>query len=167
MRRHHAAVLSLCLSALGERSAADDAAQETFLKAYRGLGRFAGNSSFSTWLYRIASNHCLDLLRRKARERTESLDAIVEKEGEALKRLLSAGPGTGPAEEDSDLVRRVLDQLDPDYRLILTLREVSGLSYEELSEALDCTLDAVKARLQRARRRFEEILRHITGAPSV
>src|SRR5471030_797501 len=74
IRRHHARVLGLCVSMLGP-SAAEDAAQEVFLKAYDRLKDFRRDSAFSTWLYRVASNHCLDALRRDARRRTESLEA--------------------------------------------------------------------------------------------
>ena len=160
VRRHHAWVLGLCASALGDRAAADDAAQEVFLKAYSGLQRFKGGSSFATWLHRIAANHCLDLLRSRVRRRTESWDELLEKEGDRIQRLLTAPPDEERAREDADLVARVLDCLPPEYRLVLTLREVQGLSYEEAAAAMGCTLDSVKARLQRARREFTERLRH-------
>src|SRR4051812_42500427 len=78
IRRHHARIAGLCASLLGGPSQADDAAQEVFLKAYRSLGQYRGTSSFSTWLYRIASNQCLDLLRAQSRRRSESLEAALE-----------------------------------------------------------------------------------------
>ena len=166
IRRHHARVLGLCLSMLGGRAQADDAAQEVFLKAYQSLDKFKGSSALSTWLYRIASNHCLDLLRKEARQKAESLEAILEGEGGAVERLLSE-PDQQRRAEDADLIERVLRALPPDYRLILTLREIEGLSYEEIMEAMDCTLDSVKARLRRARESLEESLRHISGSGSV
>lgn len=166
VRRHHAAVLGLCVSMLGDEALADDAAQETFLKAYASLSEYRGDSSFSTWLYRIAANRCLDLRRQRSRRPAESLDALVEEESPRLRRLLSEQEG-GKSAEDADLVRRVLDALPEDYRLILTLREVQGLDYKELTQALDCSMDAVKARLRRARLDFQEKLRHILGAAGV
>jgi len=167
VRRNHAWVLGLCAATLSDRSAADDAAQEVFLKAYKSLPQFKGGSSFSTWLHRIASNHCLDLLRSRSRRKTESWDELLEKEGEHVHRLLAAPPDEGRSREDADLVQRVLACLPPDYQLVLTLREVQGLSYDEIAAAMGCSLDSVKARLQRARRDFTERLRHFLEPLSV
>jgi len=160
VRKYHSWVIALCSSVLRDRTLAEDAAQEVFLKAYQSLPEFRGASSFSTWLYRIASNHCLDLLRGLARRRTESWDALLELEGEGIQRLLAAPADEERSREDADLARRVLTCLSPEYRLILTLREIQGLTYQEIAAALDCSLDAVKARLRRARRDFEGRLRH-------
>ena len=146
---------------LGGEAQAEDAAQEVFLKAYGRLKNFRGDSSFSTWLYRVASNHCLDLLRREARRKTESWDALVEREEPRIRRLLVDPNDGARAVEDADLVRAVLARLPADYRLILTLREMEGLEYKELMTALDCSMDSVKAKLQRARRLFREIFGHI------
>src|SRR5262249_871335 len=144
IRRHHAKVMGLCLSMLRNGSLAEDAAQEVFIKAYRSLGRFSGDSSFSTWIYRIAANHCLDILRHEAREKKESLDSLLERQGDHAHRLFTAAPDAPLTAEDDDLIQRLLRSLPPDYQLILTLREIQGLSYKELTEALDCSLDAVK-----------------------
>lgn len=167
IRRNHAAVMGLCLSMLNNRPQAEDAAQDIFIKAYRSLDKFREDSSFSTWLYRIASNHCLDLLRQRSRERADSLENLLDKEGDRAQRLFFAEPPAVLAPEDADLIERALSRLPPDYRLILTLREVQGLNYKELAEALECSLDAVKARLKRARRSLEEMGRHILESDSV
>lgn len=160
VRRHHARIFALCASMLGA-SAADDAAQEVFLKAHARLKDFRRDSAFSTWLYRVASNHCLDLLRREARRKTDSLEALTERDGATLQRLLLDPSDRTRSLEEADLVRAVLARLPEDYRLILTLRELEGLEYKEIMAALDCSLDSVKAKLQRARRQFREILGHI------
>ncbi len=167
VRRHHAPILVLCVSMLGDREEADDAAQEAFVKAYRSLSRFQRDCAFSTWMYRIASNHCLDRLRRRARERSESLEAVLEAGGDAAEAVMPALPSATQALEDADLVERALACLPPDYRLILTLRETQGLDYHELTQTLDCSLDAVKTRLKRARRLFEEKVRHLLGPTNV
>jgi RNA polymerase sigma-70 factor (ECF subfamily) len=166
VRRYEAKVRRLCISMLSDPSDADDAAQEIFLKAYRSLDRFRGASSFSTWLYRIAANHCRDRLRARAREAAESWEALIEEQGDRIERLLSTPQETDTSGE-ADLVRRVLAQLSPDYRLILVLREVEGLSYEELADTLQCSLDAVRGRLSRAREDFEERFRHFLGSDHV
>lgn len=167
IRRHHPAIVGLCASMLHDPSQAEDAAQETFLKAFRSLDRFRRDSAFSTWVYRIASNHCLDLLRRRARERSESLEAFEEREGERVRELFAAKPDSPVSAEDADLLDRVLAELPEDYRLILTLREIQGLNYKEMADTLDCSLDAVKARLKRARQRIEQITRHFFDSGNV
>jgi len=168
VRRHHPRVMSLCVSMLGDRALAEDAAQDVFLKAYRRLRDFRGDAAFSTWLYRVASNRCLDLLRSAARRKEDSWESFVEREGDGVRRLLAESASERPLmDEDADLVRRVLGRLPEDYRLILTLREVEGLDYRELMDALDCSLDSVKAKLRRAREKFREILRHIEPSRDV
>lgn len=167
VRRHYPRILGLCVSMLGDASEAEDAAQETFLKAYRSLADFEGKSSFGTWLHRIASNRCLDALRRRTRRGEESLDALLETEGPRVRRLVAEPARGGDPSGDADLVRRVLDRLTPEHRLILTLRELQGLDYKELMEALDCSMDAVKSRLRRARAAFLMLARHISGSSGV
>src|SRR5690348_9660792 len=78
VRRHHPGVATLCRSMLGDDAAADDAAQDVFLKAHRSLKSFRGDAKLSTWLYRVATNRCLDLLRAAGRAKTQSLDALLE-----------------------------------------------------------------------------------------
>ncbi|MFH1723997.1 MAG: sigma-70 family RNA polymerase sigma factor [Elusimicrobiota bacterium] len=167
VRKYQGKVRRLCASILSDTSRAEDAAQEVFIKAYRSLADFQALSAFSTWLYRIASRHCLDLLRKEARQRTESWDALVEAEGESIHKLLDLPPDPERSLEDADLVRRVLSHLPADYRMVLVLRELQRMSYDEIAEALDCSLDAVKARLRRARRDFEERLRHFLEPDNV
>ena len=167
VRRYQMRVLQLCVSMLSNHAQAEDAAQEIFFKAYESLKRFRQDSSFSTWLYRIASNHCLDLLRKKSRHKTESWDGLIEEKGEKIQELLVAPQDPDRAREDAELVRYVLSCLNPDYRLVLTLREIHGLNYQEIAQAMNCSLDSVKARLRRARRDFEEKLRHSLKSENV
>ncbi len=166
IRRHHPRILGLCRSLLGDEALAEDAAQEVFLKAYERLRNYRGDAAFSTWLYRVASNRCLDERRRQARARSESLDAWSESERESL-RDLPSGADEESRREDADLAARALEGLPDDYRRILLLREVEGLDYKELAEVLDCSLDSVKAKLRRARERLRESLRHILGGTGV
>ncbi len=166
VRLHSPRVRALCAATLGNADEAEDAAQETFLKAHRALGRFAGGSSVATWLHRIAVNECLDRLRAAGRRRSQSLDALLEADANALGSALSeASPAK--ALEDRDLVERLLAKLNPEQRLALTLRETQGLSYEEIAEAMDCSLDSVKARIKRARADLLEMARHFSGSDGV
>ena len=166
VRRHHPAVMSLCMGMLADKAAAEDVAQETFLKAYASLKDFRGDAAFSTWLYRIASNKCLDAGRKISRAKTQSLDSLLEGNNEALQRL-AAAPGPERALEDAQLVEQILSCLPDAYRLILTLRELQGLTYEEIAVAMSCTVDSVKARLQRARKEFLDQLRHFAAPENV
>lgn len=164
VRAHHARVLGLCLGMLGDPAAADDAAQEAFLSAWKSLASFKGDSAFGTWVHRIAANKCLDSRRRMGRRAEDSLEAILEGGGEPGP---SVGAGPERAAEAADLAARVLGSLSGEYRLILTLREVQGLSYEEIMAVMDCSLDSVKARLRRAREAALESLRHFSKGGGV
>jgi RNA polymerase sigma-70 factor (ECF subfamily) len=167
VRRHHPQLLRLCRSILEDAAQSEDAAQEIFIKAYRAVGGFQGESSFSTWLYRIASNHCLNLLRKRNREKTKSWDAILEREGESGFRRLSAVDGTAEFMEKRDILRALLSSLLPEYRMALTLRELQGYTYEEIAQAMNCSLDSVKARLRRARAQLSERMRHFQESKNV
>lgn len=168
VRRYHGKVFQLCYGMLGTAERAEDAAQEAFLKAFKRLSQFRGEAAFSTWLYRLTSNHCLDLLRSKTRQRTDSWDEMVETQGERAEALLQAPSGPeGPSAELRETVHLLLNELKPEYRVVLTLREMQGLTYEEIAETLDTSLDSVKARLRRARQQLAEKLRHVLNAATV
>ncbi len=154
------------MSFLSDESLAEDAAQESFLKAYCSLHTFRGDSAFSTWLYRITVNHCKDLLRKRAREKTQSWEAMMEEYGEPIQRLwMQEDPKS--AGFQAEFVERLLSELPPDYRVILTLREMQGLSYEEMAGTLECTVELVKSRLRRAREALQKKLRHFLDAENV
>ncbi|MBI4347859.1 MAG: sigma-70 family RNA polymerase sigma factor [Elusimicrobia bacterium] len=167
VRRHHPAILALCRSMLNDPAEADDAAQEAFLKAWRSLADFSGGSGFGTWLYRIASNQCLDLLRSRARRKAESLEELVERDAPALERAL--GPSAQPLDrlEAGDLAARLLAGLPEEQRLALVLRETEGLRYDEIAKVMGCSVDSVKARLKRARQALGESLRHFSTPEDV
>jgi RNA polymerase sigma-70 factor (ECF subfamily) len=166
VRRNHVRVLGFCRSMLGDATSAEDAAQEVFLKAFRSIEKFRGGSAFYTWLHRIAVRHCLDLLRGEARRKTRSWDALLEDEGDRVQALLSQ-PDSSRSLEDRDLAARLLAVLPPDYRTVLILREMEGQTYEEIADTMGCTVDSVKARLQRARRDLTERLRHFLAPKNV
>ncbi len=146
IEKYEGKVARLCMSILRDRYS-EDAVQEVFLKAYRSLDRFKAESAFSTWLYRITHNHCLNIIRKFKAERTVSMDAILEKTGAAD----WAAPDSGDAFEWKRTAQELLARLSEDERSILTLREVEGLSYRELAETFELSVEAVKSRLFRAR----------------
>jgi len=114
-----------------------------------------------------AANHCKDLLRKRSREKTESWEALVEAQGEQVQQLLTSTEDPKSVPADAELVERILSRLPPNYRLILTLREVQGLTYQERADTLACSVDAVKARLRRARQELQDTLRHFLGSRNV
>jgi len=160
VQRYQRKVRGYCQSMLGDPVQADEAAQDSFVKAYQSLSKFRGDSAFSTWLYRITTNHCLDMLRRRKRRPTVSWDALMEQETGFLQKLASTEAQAASTLENRDLADKILSTLPADYRTLLTLREAEGLSYEELGTVLHCSVDAVKSRLSRARKAMQERVRH-------
>ena len=163
VRRHQDHVYGLCLSLMKNPTDAEDAAQEIFLKAYRRLKDFRFESSFSTWLYRVAYHHSLDLLKARARRPAESLDAMMEAQGE----FAAESPEHADPTAEADHARQALNGLRPEDRLVLTLREIQGLTYEEMTTTLNISLDAVKSRLRRARETLRETAGHFFRSPVV
>jgi RNA polymerase sigma-70 factor (ECF subfamily) len=152
---HEKRIYNLALRMTCSPEDAMDVAQEAFLKAFTSLRDFRGDCSFSTWLYRIASNVCLDQLRKRHRVAVTSLDKPVTTcEGQAGRQV--ADPGDGPEEmaerrEVQDAVRASIESLQPEHRIVILLRDIHGLSYDEISTILNCSLGTVKSRLNRAR----------------
>ena len=151
------AVYAIAQRMTGNAEDAADMTQETFIKAYNSLQSFRGDSKFSVWLYRIASNVCLDFLRSRSRKPTVSL-SVEDDEGEEG-QLDIADESQSPEllmerGLTRDAVRRGLDTLPPDYRQILLLREIQGLSYDEIAAALEIEVGTVKSRIFRARKRL-------------
>jgi RNA polymerase sigma-70 factor (ECF subfamily) len=167
VRKYEVRVRGLCLTMFANQSLAEDAAQEVFIKVYQALSKFRQDSSFSTWLYRIAVNHCKDILRKLARAKSESWDALLEREGEKIETLFTTPPSSAGETDPSELIAKLLSHLPEKSRTILILREIQGLSYQEIAETLKCSLDSVKARLKRAREALTEKARHFIRPENV
>ncbi|MBR1566423.1 MAG: sigma-70 family RNA polymerase sigma factor [Oscillospiraceae bacterium] len=151
------AVYAIAQRMTGNPEDAADMTQETFIKAYNSLSSFRGDSKFSVWLYRIANNVCLDFLRSKNRRPTVSLSTEDDDGEETQLDIADESQSPELLLESSltrDAVRRGLDSLPPDYKQILLLREIQGLSYEEIAAALDIESGTVKSRIFRARKRL-------------
>lgn len=151
------AVYAIAQRMTGNAEDAADMTQETFIKAYNSLQSFRGDSKFSVWLYRIANNVCLDFLRSRNRRPTVSLSAEDDDGEETQLDIADESQSPELLLESSltrDAVRRGLDALPPDYRQILLLREIHGLSYEEIASALGIESGTVKSRIFRARKRL-------------
>ena len=150
-------VYNIALRMTGNSEDASDMTQEAFIKAYNSLQSFRGDSKFSVWIYRIATNVCLDFLRSKSRRPTVSL-SVEDNEGEEV-QLDVADESQSPEllldrQMTRESVRRGLETLSPEYRQILLLREIQGLSYDEISQALGLEVGTVKSRIFRARKKL-------------
>ncbi|CAN5920220.1 sigma-70 family RNA polymerase sigma factor [soil metagenome] len=169
--RHADHVYAICLRYFGNPHDAEDASQAAFLACYRGLAGFRGRAALSTWLYRVTTNACHDLARRRSRQpQTVPLDDRRDGGDEpfdqaALDRLAAA-----------ELQPQLLDalaQLDDDQRRAVVLRDVVGASYAEIAEAQAVAVGTAKSRVHRAHARLAEILRPAgnqsarTGTPTV
>ena len=153
-------VYNIALRMVGDPDDAADMTQETFIKAYRALSSFRGDSKFSSWLYRIASNVCLDFLRSRSRHPQVSLSTVDEDD-----RATFELPDMRQNPEEQlmkklgmEAVRRGLEQLPEQQRQILVLRELGGLSYAELAHTLGLEEGTVKSRIFRARKRLCALL---------
>ena len=165
---HQTNVYRLALRLMGNEADAADAAQDAFVKAYTSLSSFRGDSRFSVWLYRLTNNVCIDALRRR-----RDTVPIENEDGEGEVSELPLPDERWSPEvlaeraEDVRSVRSAMAALSPEYREILTLREIGGLSYEELAETLRMEIGTVRSRLNRARKKLaDELVRTGNFSPS-
>lgn len=163
-------VYSLAYRLMGNHEDANDAAQEAFIRVFRMLPDFRGDSSFATWLFRIVSNACLDELRRRKRQPVTSIDSRIEvSDGEVEREIPDAADTPEQALERVEvqkLVQYGIQSLDEDYRSVLVLRDIQGLSYNEVADVLGLTMGTVKSRLNRARAALKEKLSDLELLPS-
>ena len=153
VEQYQGRIYNLCLRMSGDPDDAFDLSQETFVRAWRGLSGFQFEAAFSTWLFRLCSNVCLDHLRAKKRRAAVSL-TMTDEDGEAQLEL--PDPAMGPEElllaaEDRALLAKALNALPADQRQIITLRAINGLSYAEIAQVMKLQEGTVKSRLSRAR----------------
>ena len=155
--QYQSKVYALAYRYMGNEEDAYDMSQEAFIKAFRSLRSFKGDSSFGTWMDRVTTNVCLDeLRRRKRRVATLSLDEpLATKEVDEVEKEL---PDTSPTadivyeqKEFSQYIQSILDQMKPEHKSAIILRDIMELSYEEIAEVLNCSMGTVKSRLSRAR----------------
>lgn len=154
-------VYSLAVRLVGDREEAADLAQEAFLKAWQGLSSFQGESSFSTWIYRLTTNVCIDYLRRKKRRQEVEPAVSLDDEDSGWAEPADAGQDPQRKLEEAERSRalsRGLERLPEHQRQVLVMRELSGLSYQEIGAATGLDLGTVKSRIARARLALRKIL---------
>lgn len=173
LRTHQQRVFAVVGGILRRREDVEDVAQQVFMKAYFSLKRFDLRSAFGTWLYKIAVNECWDYLRKKKVRRLVyeadlSEEQIRQLEGIPEQALGACKPPEDAARlaEQSDLLQRLLGELEEKDRLMLVMKEVEGFSVEEIGEVLGLNVNTVKVRLFRARGRLVEIYRKRLRGPS-
>lgn len=151
--RHKGAVYAYCVKMLLDREAAQDVLQETFARAYENRERLLKTTAFKAWLFTIARNQCLNVLRRAGREVPYANDAPEPPASGAtpFSVLLKS--------EQADLISRMLGELTPEYREVIVLREYQNLSYDEIASVTRSTVSAVKSRLFKARRKLGAALK--------
>jgi RNA polymerase sigma-70 factor (ECF subfamily) len=147
---------------LGNREDARDMTQEAFLRAYRSLDGFREESSFSTWIFRIAKNACLDRIRKRSQVQAVSIDEPIQTEEGQVQRELPSDLGDpeeyAEQQELSAVVHSALQELTDEYRTAVVLRDLQGLSYNEIAEVMEVSLGTVKSRIYRGRQALKEVL---------
>ncbi len=156
-------ILNHCYRMLGNLADAEDATQEVFVKIFRFIKSYTGQSAFSTWIYKIASNVCLDYVRKHRRHQKDTVSIHQQnKEGEEF-FLSIEDDGPSPyektkANEAQEKLAEALSQLSDEQKQVIILRDVDGFSYEEIAKILNTAPGTVKSRINRARQNLQKIL---------
>ena len=155
-------IFALCFGMLGREDDAKDAAQETFIAAYRSLSGFRGDAKLSSWLHRIAVNQCLTI-KRRAKARSEE---FIDDESETPDKRFVAEPGKSPARiteqtERQKLVRQAVTSLPVELREVVVMKEFEEMTFQEISETLDLPLSTVKSRLYTALKQLKMKLERV------
>jgi len=167
VQRHHKQAYNIAYRMTGNHADAEDLTQEAFIRAFRFFGQYKRELPFDSWLYKIISNVFVDMLRRRPKAQIRSLDAPVPTDdGEALLEI--ADPSDGPEEmvlsrEMDARLQLALNSIPEDFRLAVIYADIEGLSYEEIAEAMSCSIGTVRSRLHRGRRLLRDRLKAYTA----
>jgi RNA polymerase sigma-70 factor, ECF subfamily len=167
VRKYQHKLVSVISRYIHDWSEAQDVAQDSFIRAYRALGNFRGDSQFYTWLYKIAVNTAENhLVAQKRRPPTDDIDAQDAVQFDSGSQLREAGTPEHELmrQEIERTVMQTVEALPEELRTAITLREVDGLSYEEIAEAMDCPIGTVRSRIFRARDAIDQKLRPLLDA---
>ena len=162
--QHEKIVYNVALRMMNHSEDAKDISQDVFLKAYKSLENFDERSAFSTWLYRITHNTCIDEMRKRKGKYSYSLEEELENEEGSMQRQI-ADEGDSPEEsllreEQKSEIVQALDTLSAEHKAAIILRDVKGLPYDEIAEILELSMGTVKSRISRARNQLKtEILK--------
>lgn len=153
--QYESRIYAVAVRTCGNAEDAKDCLQETMLRIYKSISGFKGQSSFSTWVYRIAMNTCLDELRKRKSRPSASLDALVD-EGWSPSSQDEGPERHAIRRERRAALMRIIGELPEDMRAAVVLRDIQNLSYEEIAEALDVNVGTIKSRISRGREKLRE-----------
>lgn len=155
-------IFNIALRIVGNYDDANDLSQEVLIRIFKSIGSFKEQSSFSTWIYRITTNVCLDDIRKRKNRRVVSLDEEIKVEdGEMQRQIVSNDPlpeETAEKEELRELVNGAISSLSEEHRLVIVMRDLQGFSYEEIARILKCPEGTIKSRINRARLALKNVL---------
>lgn len=152
---HERKMYAVCLRMCGNHEDAQDCLQEAMLRVFRAISGFKGQSSFSTWLYRVTMNTCLDELRKKKNKQSASLDSLLET-GWAPVDAEDTPEKHAVVSERKAEIRKVIRELPDDMRSAIVLRDIQGFSYDEISKILNINVGTIKSRISRGREKLRE-----------
>lgn len=167
VRRYKNAIVSFTYRYLGDYRAAEDLAQEAFLRVFRKIQDYDSTAKFSTWLYTIAGNLAKDELKRRARHPAKSLDWKSGEGADTTRNVPTLADASQPPEQEMERdemrakVNQALAKLDGDDREVILLKDVQGLPYDEIARVLDLPLGTVKSRIARAREAFKDVWKNL------
>ncbi|MBI4850226.1 MAG: sigma-70 family RNA polymerase sigma factor [Acidobacteria bacterium] len=165
VNKYNTSVYNLALRLSNDREDARDATQDTFLKVYNNISKFRGDSQLRTWIYRITVNQVANQQRwwrRRRREKTVSLDINDPNETSVSQKLASSGltpEQQALAAEKRRMIATALEKIKFDFRVAVILRDIEGLSYEEIAETLEVSVGTIKSRIARGREELRDLLR--------
>lgn len=162
VEKHERFVYNIAFRMLPNSEDAKDISQEVFIKAYRYLQRFDGKAAFSTWLYRITVNTCIDEIRKRKGKETISIENEFD-DGESSKKNQFADKSISVEDEiisreGLDSIKKAINKLGEEHKTIIVLRDIQGLSYTEISEITETSMGTVKSRLARARKALKDLI---------
>jgi len=165
LQKHKESIINIIYQFIGERDEAEDLTVEVFLRVYRAAKKYQAKAKFTTWLYKITTNLCLNEIRKKAKLQTISLSKPIsageEKEEELIEKIADAAPSPQQILEKKErnaLIRKAIDSLPAKQRMATILQIYEGLSYKEISRILGCSVKSVERRLYWARTNLKEKL---------
>lgn len=173
VQKHKESIINIIYQFIGERDEAEDLAVEVFLRVYRAAKKYQAKAKFTTWLYKITTNLCLNEIRKKAKLQTISLSKPIsageEKEEELIEKIADAAPSPQQILEKKErnaLIRKAIDSLPAKQRMATILQIYEELSYKEISTILGCSVKSVERRLYWARTNLKERLSSYLTAES-